>query len=807
MQLHHQEKDFRQQLGIPDDAQRVLIFAESSHWDPNWMLTSEEYFERYVRKNLDLAIDELLRQPRRIYSIECMFFLRMYWDRVPEQRSMVRDLINTGRFRLTSSGVTTADTLIPSTEAILRDFLLGQEWLRSHGMVQKPKLAYFTDSFGCSPALPSILKAAGFDQTTITRIDGMRFPGSGFRKLKTSLKVQTSADRLLNEEGTLDFIWRDSSGAEVLCHWNAFTYGQGDMLASRGLIRLYDFPTSFSDRSEFNLARRIHQYEKQLRPYTKTPYMFCPIGFDFVEPISNLISLLDRYNQTRYPKTGLWVLNAGLDDYLDLVHFHRQKLPVLELDPNPYWTGFYSSRPTVKRRSHDLVEGLVLTELLSLLTKDPSLIQHFSKQLQEPWWYAAVANHHDFITGTSPDRIVEQEQIPWLNDAILNTESLLQELAPDTLPMDEHIEPRNLPSFRKQNGHITIKAMDYSIELSEHDGGTITQFQPNDNKHPVLQEHSNDVVSYRDSGGLWRMGYEFGGGTWKVDDQSNKGTADLKINKTERSLEISSNIELRRQPIHKQMWLSNDSPWIHFRILGRAAPRHTFTVRFILGLEVSELVMDAPGGIVSRPLRKVYDPTYWPLHQFIHLLDKTSGEGVAFFQRYPGAVSYNPDGKLELVAFRNAHREKAYGFLPQPGNPAKGSEKEDYAFEYALMFTPKGDWQENRLPEIAKSFQLSAKGYDHRRQLWTLASSHFNLDREDVTVIAAKAASLGEGWILRLYSPSTEGQQLQLRCLKQVVVEAYLCNARERDLAALEVDDGAVHIEMPGAIATVRLLF
>ena len=36
------EQSMRQHLGIPDDAERVIVFAESSHWDPNWLHTSEE---------------------------------------------------------------------------------------------------------------------------------------------------------------------------------------------------------------------------------------------------------------------------------------------------------------------------------------------------------------------------------------------------------------------------------------------------------------------------------------------------------------------------------------------------------------------------------------------------------------------------------------------------------------------------------------------------------------------------------------------------------------------------------------------
>ena len=78
--------------------------------------------------------------------------------------------------------------------------------------------------------------------------------------------------------------------------------------------------------------------------------MLCPIGFDFVEPIPDLVALLDRYNRNHFPTTGVWVANAGLDDYLGLIEPFQDALPVLELDPNPYWTGFYTSRPPLLKQ-------------------------------------------------------------------------------------------------------------------------------------------------------------------------------------------------------------------------------------------------------------------------------------------------------------------------------------------------------------------------------------------------------------------------------------------------------------------------
>ena len=128
------EEKKRNELGIPKEAQRVLIFGESSHWDPNWLSTSEEYYQRNIQRNLDFALHELQAEPQRIYSVECMFFFRMYWERNPANQARMRELVNTRRLRFTGSGVTTADTILPSPEAILRDMYLGQEWLRKNGM-------------------------------------------------------------------------------------------------------------------------------------------------------------------------------------------------------------------------------------------------------------------------------------------------------------------------------------------------------------------------------------------------------------------------------------------------------------------------------------------------------------------------------------------------------------------------------------------------------------------------------------------------------------------------------------------------
>lgn len=796
----------RNSLGIPADAQKVLVFAESSHWDPNWLYTSEEYYSRYVQKQLDRAVSGLHREPRRVYSVECMFFLKMYWDRNPKQRTSIRELVNNRRLRLTSSGVTTADTLLPSPEAILRDFLLGQEWLRRNGMTQEPKLAYFSDSFGASAALPSLLKAAGFEQAAITRVDGMYFPGFERNSSKKYPRPGSSAERLLKVERTLDFVWRDRAGAQVLCHWNAFSYGQGDLLAYRGFSRNYLFPVAIPDPSERNVARRIRQYSDQLLPYSKTPYLFCPIGFDFVSPIPDLVALLDRYNEKRYPVTGIWVMNAGLDDYLDLVDCYRRRLPVIELDPNPYWTGFYSARPALTERCHTLVEQLLLTEELSFLPENSEAAQDLAEEMTNAWWTAAVANHHDFITGTSPDRVVYGEQVPWLEQAVDVTSTKIAQLSP-VMPADSRTQDGgNLPIWSEDDGSVRVQTPFYTIVLAEEAGGSIVRMEEPDSETLMLADLSNDLINYKDSGGLWRMGYEFSGGIWRQKDKSSRHRVAFEISPRDGGLEVTWMSILGGSEIRRAMWFHCDSPIIYFKLRGRAPKRHSVTVAFSTGLNAKEFLMDTPGGVVSRPSEKIYSPTFWPFQHFLHVRDQNSGRGLALFQNLPGAASFAPDGTLQVVALRNAPRERAYHILPVPGNPAKGYVRDAYTFVYALEITAEGDWIQNRLPAKAYAKTLNPWADRTRTHLHELADAQIQLDRADVSVMANKPASRGQGRIIRLYTIASPHKRITLSSADHEINEAYLCDALERDIQQLEIRNGTVQVTLNGTITTIRLI-
>ena len=801
------EKLRRERLGIPDGAERVLFFAEASHWDPNWLFTSDEYYRWRIRRILDGALRELAQEPRRIYSVECIFFLKMYWDRNPDKQTAIRDLVNAGRLRLYGSGVTTPDVIIPETEALLRDYLLGQEWLRRNGMTQEPRVAYFPDDFGMGAGLPSVLRALGVDYCAVTRIDGMHFGGSDYRPKKLYPFPGSSAETLLKTERTLDFVWRGPDGAEVLAHFCAFTYGQGDFIDLKGVWKWMGLRLGLTRRDPVHVARRIAGYVGQLAPFARTPYMFCPIGFDFVSPIRGLAGMLDRYNELTYPTTGVWATLAGFDDYLALVDCHRAKLPVLALDPNPYFMGFYASRPEMKQRCKRLAQKLIVAERLGLAAETQAgreTAATWEKELGPAWETLAVSNHHDYITGTAPDRVWRKEQRPCLVDGEALADRTLAKIVaacPTPPPAPDPTPPR----WSLANGRLRVDGDFYSLEFDERVGGCLTNWVDRQSGRELLVGLGADLILYEDSGGLWRMGCEFRGGAWRELMSSSLGRATIRARETSGLLVVECESQIEGRVWLRRFWLRNDSPIVRLQTAAALGRRRSAAIRFAFDFRPQSLWMDVPGGVVNRPLHRHFEPTFWAAQNFAHVC---AGDGwglaAAFFA--PGSIAANETGAVEWVIGRNATRERAFGFLPLAGHPARGVVDEEQTLDCAFWPTAAGGWRANRLPETAAQ-ALRPSWIDPRQpNLGAAADALVVAQGAGASVAAVKRADRGDGWIVRLFAFGAEPAETRLTVADRPVFVAWRCDARERDLEPLIVENGSVRVPMHAGIETVRLL-
>ena len=318
-------------------------------------------------------------------------------------------------------------------------------------------------------------------------------------------------------------------------------------------------------------------------------------------------------------------------------------------------------------------------------------------------------------------------------------------------------------------------------------------------------EVSADLVLYQDSGGLWRMGHEFLGGRLREAGRASDRPARLEVQEHDGGLEVTSAATFGSLTLRRLLWFRSDSPLIQLRVEGRVPERRTLTVRFQTAISSRRLTMAQPGGVVTRPPHKVYQPTFWPLQQFVHLQNNEAGCGLALFVRLPSAITYHREGRLEVVAVRNATGERAFGFVPLLATPAQGRECHPYAFDHALLFTTGGDWQENAIDVLARTAANTPWRRDGYEHLWARTAALVTTDRPNVFVTAVKPASRGEGLIVRLQAWARPAGPVTLTLRGYELQGASLCDARERDLKPLAVQGGTVELMMPGTLATVRL--
>ena len=802
------EMSRRQQLGVPTDAPQVMVVTESTHWDPNWLFTSTEYFRWRVRRCLDQAIDALAAEPRRVFSLECVFFPALYWEKRPERRDLFRTLVNEGRLRLTGSGVTTPDTLLPEDELLLRDLLIGQEWLRTRGMTQEPRTLYLPDSFGHSPGLPSLLQAAGVTGAAVTRIDGMRFPGADMESAGHFPRPGTSAAHLLAEK-TADFIWRGPDGSEVLTHWMTYGYGHGDMIASGGLSRALGLPTSWPDRRERRVRARVQGYLDQLTKVARTPYLLLALGMDFVAPVPGLVDLLDRWNEQEYSRTGVWLVNAGLDDYLGLIDHHRDRLPTMAFDPNPYWMGFYASRPDIKASCRDLGRQLIaLDNERARMVVDPSVPRigpRDDERHARAWWRAVTSNHHDYVTGTSPDRVAKGEQTRWLTEAQRELSSLRG--PPTSGSVDGGSGER--PTWERHGHRVTVRSATVTAVFDEQRGGALVELARVGGKS-LIAAPSLELRSYAESGGLWRMGHEFKGGRWDLADRSSLHPAEVTVTPNDGGgLRVAIKGSLDGHPVTLTVDIGGE-PHLMVHTAITAPRRRTVTLAVHQPSPIAGLLMHQPGGLVTRDLQRWYDPTFWPLHSFAAALpaptDRPGEPMTVVATATPTALHATPTGTVETVVARTATKELAYGAIPVLA-PAWGR---NWGTQHAdIAWAWRADSEATDVRTVGRRVQGDLDRAVGRPSIPWLVDTH----HPAVEVAAVKVADRGDGLIVRLRTWADAGTSIAVPLTlapgladgQTTITAAWETDSSERDLATVPVQGGVARPVVSGHLTTVRL--
>jgi len=456
------EQNFRNQLGIPNSANAVVILEPSSHLDWDWTSTFLDYYNGNnsdhpaVHDTYTDAITVLQKNQKNVppyyYTFCEMSYLRQYLQdpNYPNQKEALQGLLDV--ISISGGGITSAENLVCHGEAFIRNYLLGRKWIADTLNVSPAELSvtqlWIPDDFGHDSQLPIVAQAMGFEGVAFERVP--LDPNAPWGENAT-LAVNAPASVLpANKE--LDFIWMASDGSQLQAHWLGHGYCEGNPSALSG-FEGSNIPWGSDTQNAFT------QFVTQNQAVTNTtniPYMFVPIDCDFNSPYLNLMEMVANWNAcngfvanttlnptcpTTLPVPGVYLMVAPFATFMKLVQLHTANgpgsstLPKISFvsDPsttilplNPSYSGCYTSHPDLKKHHYAGTRELLAAESFEtiveyLAVKDPTTwsqaAAQFRNLLYENWNALVPSTHHDYVVGTAPDNVYESEQAPDLVQA------------------------------------------------------------------------------------------------------------------------------------------------------------------------------------------------------------------------------------------------------------------------------------------------------------------------------------------------------------------------------------------------------
>ncbi|MEE2815921.1 MAG: glycoside hydrolase family 38 C-terminal domain-containing protein [Actinomycetota bacterium] len=149
-------------LASPADASAHRIAAIGhAHIDSAWLWPVRETIRKVARttSSMTALIDE---QPDFLYGMSSAQQYAWIKEHRPEVFARVRAAVADGRFLPLGGMWVESDTVMPTGESIVRQFSHGQRFFaREFGV--RSKGVWLPDSFGYSPALPQLMRRAGFE--------------------------------------------------------------------------------------------------------------------------------------------------------------------------------------------------------------------------------------------------------------------------------------------------------------------------------------------------------------------------------------------------------------------------------------------------------------------------------------------------------------------------------------------------------------------------------------------------------------------------------------------------------------------
>jgi hypothetical protein len=414
----------------------TIFVVPHSHCDPGWIKTFDEYFQSQTKHILTSVVQALSKDPRRKFIWAEISYFEWWWKEQDEStRQLVRKLLQDGQLEFVTGGWVQPDEANTQLYAMEIQLQEGHDFIRETfgGEEYIPTFGWSIDPFGYSPTMAYLLEKYGFEGMLIQR-------------------VHYAVKKELAQRKHLEFKWRqtwDPSGKhDIFTHVMPFfsydvphTCGPDPSVCCQfDFARLGDFKNGGrSNHGGFanygrcpwgaqpkrieshNVAERalllLDQYKKKANLY-RSNVVIAPLGDDFrYQSLQEADSQYENYQKIfdylNKNVPGVSIQFGTLSDYFRAA-MGTFDPPILKGSfftysdrEEDYWSGYFTSRVFDKALDRKLERVLYAATSMGATKLD----------LRDPRRALSLFQHHDGVTGTAKDKVVE-DYAKRIHDAI-----------------------------------------------------------------------------------------------------------------------------------------------------------------------------------------------------------------------------------------------------------------------------------------------------------------------------------------------------------------------------------------------------
>ena len=352
----------------PEKKPKAYVVADA-HLDTQWNWDVQTTIKHHVWNTISQNLLLLKQYPDYIFNFEGGVKYAWMKEYYPAQYEEMKKYIREGRWHISGASWDANDVLVPSTESVIRNIMLGQEYYRQEFGVESTDI-FLPDCFGFGWTLPTIAAHCGLIGFSSQKLDWRNKPFYGKNKYPFTIGL-----------------WKGIDGASIM-----FAHG-------------YDYGKRWDDED-------LSENKQLLELTTRTPlnmvYRYYGTGDIGGSPTIGSVRSVEKGIKGDGP---LEVISATSDQlFKDFQPYdNHPELPVFngELLMDVHGTGCYTSQAAMKlyNRQNELMGDAA--ERAAVTAEWLNQASYPGSTLSEAWKRFIYHQFHDDLTGTSIPRAYE----------------------------------------------------------------------------------------------------------------------------------------------------------------------------------------------------------------------------------------------------------------------------------------------------------------------------------------------------------------------------------------------------------------